>query len=252
MKPPDDGATYEIVRWYDKDKGVPGWKRGAERPDYFKLVSELKAVGAKAILVDDMDRFSRADSMETVSDVQKLRELGVRYVHAVNQGCRDLITGGGIVTMQIAMEANASHEFSTRLSRRIAEARCDRAKDGLRSGGAAPSGMAMADINGNPVSAGPKGNGDLRGCRLLPGDPKEIKVVRWIFEQFVKHFKSLNSISGQLNTNGTLPPRRRQVVRRRRQGIAPAPGIPRRLRVQPPQVRAISHCQRKARSGPCA
>ena len=49
---------YEIVRWYVKDKGVPGWKRGASRPDYFKLVNELKETKAKAILVDDMDRFT--------------------------------------------------------------------------------------------------------------------------------------------------------------------------------------------------
>ncbi len=41
-----------------------------------------------------------------------------------------------MVALQIAMEDNASHEFLTRLSRRIAEARMDRAKQGLGSGAA--------------------------------------------------------------------------------------------------------------------
>ena len=105
LRPSVAGAEYQIVKVYDKDKGVPGWKRGAARPDYFRLVEELEAeTKAKAILIDDMDRFSRSDPMETVSDVQKLREIGVRFIHAVNQGVKDLVEGGAIVAMQIAME----------------------------------------------------------------------------------------------------------------------------------------------------
>ena len=197
LKPVEESARYEIVRWYEKDKGIPGWKQGAERPDYFKLVGELKETGAKAILVDDMDRFSRADNMDTVRDVSILRDMGVRYLHAVNQGCRDLVEGGGMVTMQIAMEANASHEFSTRLSRRIANARLDAAKQGMRSGGLPPYGMAMADADGKPISEEDKGR--RRGCRLIFGDPKLIKIVRQIFDWFVKHLKSMNWIAAELN-----------------------------------------------------
>lgn len=74
LKPPLPNSEYDIVQWYDKDAGVPGWKREASRPDYSRLVAELKLTGAKAILVDDMDRFSRADSMETLHDVQQLRQ----------------------------------------------------------------------------------------------------------------------------------------------------------------------------------
>src|SRR5262245_50343188 len=69
LRPPEKDAEYKIVRVYDKDKGVPGWKRGAKRPDYNRLVSDLSETKAKAILVDDMDRFSRADRMETIHDV---------------------------------------------------------------------------------------------------------------------------------------------------------------------------------------
>jgi DNA invertase Pin-like site-specific DNA recombinase len=182
LRPPREGSKYEIVKTYDLDKGVPGWKRGAKRPDYFKLVQELATTKAKAILVDDMDRFSRSDSMETVHDVQKLREAGVRFIHAVNQGCKDLVEGGAIVPMQIAMEANASHEFSTRLSRRIAEARAKAAADGKRSGGLAPYAMKNDGQGGHNH-----------------GDPKHVKVVRQIFNLFVKELKSLNGIANELN-----------------------------------------------------
>jgi DNA invertase Pin-like site-specific DNA recombinase len=198
LNPTDPDAEYQIVKWYDKDKGVPGWKRGARRPDYFKLVNELKETGATAILVDDMDRFSRADEMEVVHDVQELREKhGVRYIHAVNQGCIDL--NDPQATWRIALAAMASHEFSTRLSRRIANARLDAAIHGKRSGGEAPYGFLMADEHGNPVPPGPKRKGDPVGRRLIHGDPKQVKIVRWIFDQFANHHKSMNWIAAELN-----------------------------------------------------
>ena len=185
LKPPEDGARYEIVRWYDRDKGVPGWKRGASRPDYNRLVNELKETGAKAIIVDDMDRFSRADELEVMSDVQALREHhGIRYIHAVNQGCIDLVSDQ-FAAMKIAMSAMAGHEFSTRLSRRIANARLDAANKGLRSGGEAPYGMEN------------DGKGGLKF-----GKPKNVKTVRWIFDQFVNHLKSLHWIAAELNRQG--------------------------------------------------
>ena len=180
LKPLEEGTTYSVVRWYVRDKGVPGWKRGASRPDYFKLVGELKDTGAKAILVDDMDRFSRADEMETVADVQHLRELGVDVIHAVNQGSRDLHQEGAVHI--IAAQANASHAHSTRLSRRVAEARKDAALQGKRSGGEAPYGLAN------------DGKGGLKH-----GDPKQIRTVRWVFDQFANCCTSMNHIAGELN-----------------------------------------------------
>ncbi len=203
MKPSEDGATYEIVRWYTKDKGVPGWKRGASRPDYFRLVNELSETKAKAILVDDMDRFSRADEMEVIHDCQQLREQhGVRYIDAVNQGNHDLAEDQ-FATMKIAMEAMASHAHSTRLSRRIANTRRDQALKGLRSGGFAPYGYRMAYENGKPVMpSDPRGKDDPKGCKLIFGDAKQRKTLKWIFEQFVTHCKSMNWIATQLNQKG--------------------------------------------------
>jgi DNA invertase Pin-like site-specific DNA recombinase len=130
LKPAEPDARYVIVRWYE-DPGVKGWKPAAKRPDYLRMVNDLKEKkDFVAVLVDDMDRFSRRDSMETVADVQALHELGVRYIHAVNQGLKDLSRDRAMVTMRIAMEANASHEHCVRLSRRIIEKRKKAAEQG--------------------------------------------------------------------------------------------------------------------------
>jgi site-specific DNA recombinase len=189
LKPPDAGFRYDIVAWFT-DPGIQGWKRGHKRPDYFRMVNFIreKRNHIKAVLIDDMDRFSRADSMETVADVQTLRELGVRYIHAVNQGVKDLTRDVAMVAMRIAMEANASHEPCTRLSRRIAETRKKKAEQGLRTGGVAPYAMAN------------DGKGGLK-----PYDPKQVKTLRWLFEQFDAG-KSLNWLAGDLNRRGIRGP----------------------------------------------
>jgi DNA invertase Pin-like site-specific DNA recombinase len=190
LKPPEEGAEYDIVRRYE-DPGIPGWKRGHKRPNYFQLVNDLKERrDVKAVLVDDMDRFSRADPMETVSDVQQLRELGVRYLHAANQGVKDLYRGPvAMLAMQISMEANASHEFSSRLSRRILSACRDKAKEGKRDG-EPPYGM---------VNDGKGG--------LAHGDPEHLEVVRWLFEQFANQLRSMNWLAGDLNARHVPGPR---------------------------------------------
>ena len=180
LKPAEDGARYEIVRWYVKDKGVPGWKRGAARPDYFTLVNELKETKALAILVDDMDRFSRANVYDVVSDVKELREQhGIRFIHAANQGSIELRDDS---VWQIAAHAMAGHEYSTRLSRRIANARCDAAKQGKRSGGKAPFAMETDGKVG-----------------LKRGDSAKVKIVQWVFDQWANERRSMSWIAGDLN-----------------------------------------------------
>ncbi len=182
MKPLEDGSRYDIIRWY-VDPGVQGWKRGHKRPDYFRMVNEQKERrDLKAILVDDMDRFSRADQMETVSDVQALRELGIRYIHAANQGVKDLTRDTQSSAHRIAGEANASYEHSKRLSRRITETRCKEAEKGKHTGGRAPYGLEH------------DGHGGFEH-----GDPEEVTNLKWIFDQFGNHSRSMNWIVSELN-----------------------------------------------------
>jgi len=180
LRPAEPGCRYEIVRWYAKDAGVSGWKRGRKRPDYHQLVTDLRERrDAKAVLIDEWDRFSRADELETVHDVQQLRELGVRYIHAASEGPRDLEQPGAVHI--IGAQANASHAFSKRLGRRTIHASMDKAAKGERPQGRVPYAMQP------------------HGALLKPGDPARVKTVRWLFDQFGNHRRSLNSLAGELN-----------------------------------------------------
>ena len=191
-------------------RGVPGWKLVPSRPDFYRLVQELKETGAKAILVDDADRFSRSGEMEVIHDVQELKEKhGIRWIHCANQGCVDLINDQ-FATMKIAMWAMASHEHCTRLSRRIAHTRMEEAKNGRRSGGGAPYAMAMADENWVPITPAnktlPSGKPRI-GRYLIPGDKTQIKWLRQIFRWFAVEMKSMNWIAKTLNER-KVPTRR--------------------------------------------
>jgi DNA invertase Pin-like site-specific DNA recombinase len=189
MRPAEHGARYEIIRWY-ADVGIPGWKPNHKRPDYFRMVNDLRERrDAKAVLVDDMDRFSRKDEFKTIADVQVLRELGVCYIHADNQGVRDL-KNDPTAAIRIAVDANASHQYSLRLSRRINEERWEAAKRGERTGGTAPYGLRPCGENNHS---------------LEPGDPAQVKVIRWLFDEFANRRRSLGWLVSDLNYRQKIP-----------------------------------------------
>jgi hypothetical protein len=96
----------------------------------------------------------------------------------------------------------AACEYSRQHSRRITLARRNRAKDGRRSGGSAPYGMAAADGNFRPVT--PETKVDDR-YNLIPGDAQEIKTVRWLFDQVGNELRSMNSLARELNDRKKIP-----------------------------------------------
>lgn len=190
LKPADDGV-YEIVRSYE-DAGKSGWKRGAQRPDFTQMLSDCQRWrDLEAILVDDIDRFSRATVGEVWSDIQSLKSAGVRYIHAANQGVYNLGNDGDIGTiLKLTVEIWSANQFSSKLGRRIALSRRERAKNGKRSGGKPPYGL-LNDGEGG----------------LIPGDAQEIETVRRIFDLFANRHNSFHKIAAILNHEGVPSPR---------------------------------------------
>ena len=183
-------GRYTIVRWYE-DEGISGWKRGANRPDFQRMLQEAKGLGAVAIVVDNIDRFSRAAVGDVQADVNSLHEVGVRWIVAANGKEFDLGARydiGKILDLVIAVWSSC--EYSRQLSRRVSLARRNAALEGKRTGGRAPYGMVD------------DGDGGLKH-----GEAKHIKVVRWVFDQFANHFRSMCSIADELNKKGTPAPR---------------------------------------------
>jgi DNA invertase Pin-like site-specific DNA recombinase len=176
-------GEFEIIKWFE-DEGKSGWKRGAKRPDYQKMLAEVKALGASAILCDHIDRFNRASIDDVQEDASALRKAGVRWIVTCSHGTYDLEAGqrndiGGMIAFVAAVWA--AHEYSRQLSRRISLARRNKAIEGKRPGGRAAYALE------------PDGDG------YKPGDPKEVKIVQRLFDDFGSRRASLNGLASELN-----------------------------------------------------
>ena len=172
------------IDWY-ADPGIPGWKRGAQRPDFQRMLARAQERhDFEAILCDNIDRFSRASVDEVQEDVLALKRAGVRWIVTAAQGTFDLGRSGHDIgeIMKFVVAVWSSHEYSRQLGRRVALARRNKAMRGLRSGGAAPYGFAN------------NGKGGLRW-----GDPDKVKIVRMIFDLFGNQLRSMCGIAVELN-----------------------------------------------------
>jgi DNA invertase Pin-like site-specific DNA recombinase len=172
-----------------KDEGISGWKRGARRPDFQKMLDQVKELGAQAILCDNIDRFSRAAYDDVQEDASALRKAGVRYIVTVSHGEYDLGARydiGDILKFVVAVWSAC--EFSRQMSRRITLSMRNRAEQGIRPAAVAPYGYELTGKRGDKK-------------RIKPGDPKKVEVVQWLFHQCDKG-ASPNSLAGALNTRG--------------------------------------------------
>lgn len=184
---------YLIIRWYS-DEGISGWKRDGKRPQFDQMLRDAKDRGDfKAVLCDDLDRFSRADVMEVFADLTALASGSVRTLHCVNQGHYDLGERSDIgKIIKLVVDIHGGHEFSKKLSRRIALTRRNEAREGKRSGGAAPYGYRNDGKGG-----------------LIIGEAAQVKVVKNIFRRFTVDGWSMLHIASQLNADGITPPQAR-------------------------------------------
>jgi DNA invertase Pin-like site-specific DNA recombinase/DNA-binding transcriptional MerR regulator len=182
-------GRYRIVGRYS-DPGISGWKMGAQRPDFQRLLDRAQqAHDFEAILVDNLDRFSRASVDEVQEVALQLKRAGVKQIVSAAQGVFDLGRTGSDIgeILRFVVAVWSSHEYSRQLSRRIALAKRNGAVEGRRTGGNAPYGLKNDGKGG-----------------LVAGDAKEVKTVRRIFTEFVNEARSLSAITARLNA-GNIP-----------------------------------------------
>lgn len=179
---------YRIDKWYIDD-GVSGWKLDAKRPSFSQMIKEANDLGVSAVLCDDIDRFSRADTMQVMSDVQALKNAGVTVLALVNQGKYELSKMSIEKIIMFSFQANSSHEYSMKLSRRLSISRRNTARKGKRSGGMAPYGY----------------KNDGAGSLIV--DPQKASIVQKMFETYLSGARSLLSIADDLNKQGVPGPR---------------------------------------------
>ncbi|MCE9608497.1 MAG: recombinase family protein [Planctomycetia bacterium] len=179
---------YKIVRWY-ADPGKSGWKRGAARPEFSQMLADAASKkDIEAIVVDNMDRFSRASVAEVQGDALALKQAGVLVIVSAAQGTFHLGGAGNDIgeIIKFVVSVWSANDFCRQLSRRVSLSRRNRAMEGKRSGGIAPYGMENDGCGG-----------------IRPGNASDVAIVRRIFDEFGNRFRSMNAIASDLNREKT-------------------------------------------------
>jgi DNA invertase Pin-like site-specific DNA recombinase len=173
-------GRFTITKWFE-DEGISGSKRGAGRPSFASMLAEVKVLGAKAVLCDALDRFSRASYSDVEEDARSLRKAGAVHIVTVSEGEFKLGSNDIGDIIKFAAVVWGAHEYSRNLARRIALARRNAAEKGKRTGGR--------------VAYGLKDEGGV----YVWGDPQKAETVRWLFTQFADEARSISSLTGQMN-----------------------------------------------------
>jgi DNA invertase Pin-like site-specific DNA recombinase len=150
------------------------------------------------LLVIDLDRFGRRDSLSTSGWLDKLRQHGLRYFVTTTQRFdlhssldRTLINLGSDFTREPELRAKSNH---------VLNGMAERARRGLWMGGPVPLGYrGEPDLKEAPNRAG------RHPTRLVLGPPEEVEIVRWIFATYASGRLTANGIARALNAKGVKP-----------------------------------------------
>jgi DNA invertase Pin-like site-specific DNA recombinase len=181
-----DGLT--LAGEFD-DEGISG--ADVHRPGLEKLVAFVKERfyardPVLYLVVIDLDRFSRRDSLSTSAWLDRLRKHGLRYIVTTAQRFdlhnpldRTLIALGSDFTREPELRAKSNH---------VLNGMAERARQGLWMGGPVPFAYRL----------GADGH-------LTPGPEEEVEVLRWIFRTYASGRLTANGITRELNARGIKP-----------------------------------------------
>jgi len=190
------------------DSGISG-DDIRRRKDFRRMIADAAKGEFKAILVWDISRFGRFDSIEAGEWISPLRRAGVKLV-TVAEGVIDWSDFASRMLYSIQQEGK--HTFLVDLSRNTTR--------GL--GAKAKAGEAMTnpcygfdrvyhDRSGKEVHRVPYGERFSKPkewtVNLVPSaDAEAVRVVRWLFERFATTDTSGQALAMELNRQGTKSP----------------------------------------------
>jgi DNA invertase Pin-like site-specific DNA recombinase len=175
---------YRIVREY-KDEGISG-DATEKRLQFQRMRIDAGERGDfRVILCWDQDRFGRFDTLDAGFWIKPFRDAGVR-LETIAQGPINWDDFAGRIVYAVQQEAK--HAFLRDLSRNV-----------LRGKAAA---AARGTWNGGRPSYGYR----VEASRLVPGDPAEVEVVRWLFRTYALGRTSLRALTDELNARGVPAP----------------------------------------------
>lgn len=202
-------SGYQILRWYSDD-GISG--DSTECRAGFLSLHKAACNGRNfdAIIVWDLDRFGRFDSLEGGYWIHPLRKAGVKLV-SVNDGLADWDNFTGRVISGLKQEGK--HQFLRDLSRNVARGQISNAAKGFLCGQSAPYGFDRMIVDEQGEHRQRIRNGERfakprnwRTTLVASDDAAKVATLRWLFRTYAETDTGLRSLASQLNARGVAGP----------------------------------------------
>jgi DNA invertase Pin-like site-specific DNA recombinase len=152
-----------------------------------------------AVVCWNPNRFSRSDSLETAKFLCELRDAGVNHMFTANGWldfrCED---HRGLFNLSQDMDR---HRYVKQLAQDATRGRIAAAQDGRWNGGKPPYGYRV--IYCDVVVRGKR---KRRPEKLVPGDPAEVEIVKWLFHTYAYTDISLRGLVNELRRRGVRSP----------------------------------------------
>lgn len=198
---------FEIVKEYS-DAGKSGLSI-AGRDSLALMLRDVQAgaAGFTAVLVYDVSRWGRfQDADESAYYEYICRQAGVSVHYCAEQFEND---GSPVSTIVKGVKRAMAGEYSRELSTKVFQGACRLIQLGYKQGGTAGFGLRrmLIDQNGQPKTTMQMGEQkSLQTDRvvLVPGPDEEVRIVRWLYEQFVSKGKAESELAAALNEQGVL------------------------------------------------
>jgi DNA invertase Pin-like site-specific DNA recombinase len=198
---------FEIIRTY-ADEGKSGLNV-AGRQSLRQMIEDVQTGRAdySAILVYDVSRWGRfQDADESAYYEYLCKRTGIDVHYCAEQFEND---GGPTSTIIKSVKRAMAGEYSRELSAKVFKGQCRLIELGYRQGGAPGYGLRRMLINQSGEQKGILRRGEQKSLQtdrviLVPGPEEETRVVRWIYEQFIKRGKREAEIAMELNAQGLI------------------------------------------------
>ncbi|MBZ0146108.1 MAG: recombinase family protein [Pseudorhodoplanes sp.] len=197
----------EIVRTY-ADEGKSGLQLDG-RDALKQLIDDVQGGAAdfETILVYDVSRWGRfQDADESAYYEYICKRAGISVQYCAEQFEND---GSPVSTIVKGVKRAMAGEYSRELSTKVFNGQCRLIELGYRQGGPAGYGLRrqLVDQTGAPKSELTRGeHKSIQTDRvvLVPGPPREVETVQWMYSAFVKEGKPEREIAETLNAGGVV------------------------------------------------
>src|ERR1700677_1827676 len=184
---------FEIVKIYS-DEGKSGLKIQG-RDSLAQMIKDVQdgRINFSSILVYDVSRWGRfQDADESAYYEYMCRRAGVSVHYCAEQFEND---GSPVSTIVKSVKRAMAGEYSRELSTKVFLGACRLIQEGFKQGGTAGFGLRRVLIDQSRQKKAVLKMGEHKSLQtdrviLIPGPEEEVKVVRWIYQEFVNEGKS--------------------------------------------------------------